>query len=211
MAELKELKDLTPEERIARLKKLQEEKEKEIEEAKTLLTETFKELEDREEEKLKVPIEQVKAEDESILFTEEEKQIFRMRRFREGKKATETEEGDRPAKQSREHSLDEMVGEERVSKEAAEAAKMPDYHSQIEQVAKKAQAMYQSPATWFSETEKQLRSVQYGSSMEAEEKQRMLYEAESQIHKMEELGLTTYARRLASLAEEIHHTVKYAR
>ena len=51
MATVDELKKLSPDERIKRLKELEEERKKEIEEAEELIKETTQELADAEEKK----------------------------------------------------------------------------------------------------------------------------------------------------------------
>lgn len=75
MATVDELKKLNPEERIKRLKELEEERKKEIAEAEELIKETAQELADAEEKK-KIPIPQARATDlSSALTTAEEKQL----------------------------------------------------------------------------------------------------------------------------------------
>ncbi|MEK6854468.1 MAG: hypothetical protein AABX60_03965, partial [Nanoarchaeota archaeon] len=69
-----ELKRLSPQERIKRLKELEEERKKEIEQAEVLIKETVREIADAEEKK-RIPIPQARATDLSALGTSEEKQI----------------------------------------------------------------------------------------------------------------------------------------
>ncbi len=68
------LKKLSPEERIRRLKELEEERKKEIEEAEELIKETTRELADA-EEKRRIPIPEARATDLSTLNTLEEKEL----------------------------------------------------------------------------------------------------------------------------------------
>ncbi len=75
MATVDELKKLSPDERIKRLRELEEERKKEIEEAEELIKETAQELAAAEEKK-KIPIPQARATDmSSALTTAEEKQL----------------------------------------------------------------------------------------------------------------------------------------
>jgi len=78
---LEELKKLPPEERIEKLRELAEKNRKEIEEAQKLIKESKQELEKKEKEKIDIPIPQIKAFDIESLFTEEEKEIYREKRF----------------------------------------------------------------------------------------------------------------------------------
>jgi hypothetical protein len=81
MADIDEIKKLSPEERLKRLKKLEEERRKEIEEAEKLRIESVGQLEREEEIRQKIPVPQMKAVDIDQLFTKEEKQIFAAKRY----------------------------------------------------------------------------------------------------------------------------------
>ncbi len=89
MAEIDEIKKLSPEERVKRLKKLEEEKRKEIEEAEKLMKESVGQLEREEEIRRKIPVPQMKAVDIGQLFTKEEKQIFAAKRYQKADTAEE--------------------------------------------------------------------------------------------------------------------------
>ncbi len=89
MAEIDEIKKLSPEERVKRLKKLEEEKRKEIEEAEKLMKESVGQLEREEEIRRKIPVPQMKAVDIGQLFTKEEKQIFAAKRYQKAETAEE--------------------------------------------------------------------------------------------------------------------------
>jgi len=111
MAEIDEIKKLSPEARIKRLRKLEEEKRKEIEEAEKLMKESVGELEREERIKKELPIPQMKAVDVGELFTQEEKQIFATKRYEESKLRREEPEEEKPnAKEER--TLEEQVWEE---------------------------------------------------------------------------------------------------
>ena len=81
MTETDDLKKLPPDERIKKLKALEEEKRKEIEEAQQMLKESAVELEREEKIKQEVPVPQMKAVDIGQLFTKEEKQVFATKRY----------------------------------------------------------------------------------------------------------------------------------
>jgi len=107
MADIDELKKLSPESRIKRLKALEEEKRKEIEEAEQLIKESVGELEREEKIKQEVPIPQMKAVDVGQLFTQEEKQVFATKRYEKFEKVDDSEE---PV-QKEEKTLEEEVRE----------------------------------------------------------------------------------------------------
>jgi hypothetical protein len=77
---IKKLKKLSPKERVERLKELQKKDREEIEKAQKLLQETEEEL-GREKELEKIPIPQLKAVDIDALFSPEEKELFKAKRF----------------------------------------------------------------------------------------------------------------------------------
>ncbi len=109
MADIEEIKKLSPEERIKRLKKLEEEKRKEIEEAQKLLKESAVELEREEKIKKEIPIPQVKAVDVGELFTQEEKQIFATKRYEESKLSRAEEAPEEAPAAAGEKTLEEEV------------------------------------------------------------------------------------------------------
>lgn len=84
-----ELKNLSPTERIKKLKEQQEKSKKEIEEAQKLIKESEAEEEQEEDLRQKIPVPQLKAVDIDSLFSPEEKEIFRLKRYIEEKKAPE--------------------------------------------------------------------------------------------------------------------------
>ena len=78
--DIEELKKLSPEERIRKLKKLQEKDKEEIEKAQNLIQESEDQLEKQEQTK-KIPIPQLKAVNIDALFSPEEKELFKAKRF----------------------------------------------------------------------------------------------------------------------------------
>lgn len=89
--DMEEIKKLNAEERIRKLKAVQEKNKEEIKKAQELLRESEEELEEKEKEKAEIPIPQLRAVDLGELFSEEERQMFKAKRF-EGKKPEEKEE-----------------------------------------------------------------------------------------------------------------------
>lgn len=92
MAKLDELRGLSPRERLRRLKELEEERKKEIQEAQELIKKSEGEIEREEQIRKEIPIPQIKAVDIEHLFTPEEKRIFEAKRFIQEKKKTKEEE-----------------------------------------------------------------------------------------------------------------------
>ena len=78
--EIEDLKKLSPKERIERLKRLQEKNKEEIEQAQKMLTKAEEESAIEDEMK-DIPIPQLKAVDIDELFSPEEKELFKAKRF----------------------------------------------------------------------------------------------------------------------------------
>lgn len=91
--DIDELKKMSPERRLHALRELEEKSRKEIEEARKLMAESEREIEVKEELERDMPIPQLAAVDIDSLFSPEEKDIFRMKRFSgEARKAEADEE-----------------------------------------------------------------------------------------------------------------------
>src|SRR3989339_1420759 len=78
---LSELKNLPPEERVKKLKEIEERNKKEIEKAHKLIQESMEEIEGEKQQKEQIPIPQVTSIDSGMLFGEEEKALFNVKRF----------------------------------------------------------------------------------------------------------------------------------
>ena len=113
MSEIEEIRKLDPEERIRRLKEVEEGRRKEIEEAEALMRDSMIEIEDAQEKKY-APINQVKAHDISQLLTAEEKRMFRTARF-EGRSGVDAGEAEGQLNLE-EVAADEMPGGETQQK-----------------------------------------------------------------------------------------------
>ena len=81
MPSIEEIKHLSPRERIERLKKLEEERKKEIEEAETLMSESVRELGEQQEKK-NLPIEQMRATDFGAIPMREEREMMATKQFK---------------------------------------------------------------------------------------------------------------------------------
>lgn len=81
--DIEDLKRLSPEERIAKLREIEKKRKKELEEAEKLMRESYTEIEDKEKEKRKVPIPQVKADEGGMadVFVGDEKELWKTKRF----------------------------------------------------------------------------------------------------------------------------------
>ncbi len=79
--ELEDLKNLSPDERIKRLKEIQERRKQEIEQAQELMSLTEEELKQRQIEKDQLPIPQLKSDTFENLLGETDREMFRMKRF----------------------------------------------------------------------------------------------------------------------------------
>ena len=127
MADIKDLKKLSPEERIDKLRKIEEEKRKELREAEDLMKESEVELAREEKIKREIPIPQVTAVDIDQLFTQEEKQIFATKRY-VGKKPDEEEEEKKPPEET---TLEDEVLEAQPQLTAEQKEEQRQYGQQL--------------------------------------------------------------------------------
>ena len=86
MEDFYELKKLSPEERVKKLKEIEERNKKKINEARKLMTESIRQIEVEEEMRRDIPIPQLTSIDIDTLFGQEEKEMFRIKRFESGDK-----------------------------------------------------------------------------------------------------------------------------
>jgi len=134
-----DIKNLPPEERLAKLKELEEKRKKELAETESLIKQSIEELTAKEERKMHVPIEQVAALNVESLQTDEEKEVFRAKRFVDSKRKdiVAEDQSSKPKQQTNipwpkspeEISLEQTLENENISKEAENAAKSnPQYN-----------------------------------------------------------------------------------
>ncbi|MBD3249315.1 hypothetical protein GF336_04685 [Candidatus Woesearchaeota archaeon] len=171
--ELEELKKLSPKERIAKLKEIQEKDKKEIEQAQELIKESEEQAE-KEDEKEKIPIPQVKSADIDSLFSAEEKQLFMEVRLEQKKQKTEETPEE---KKEKKESLEEV---------AAEAPKLPEEQQEkahiqyLEQQSQKpADMLYNRTKEIYSEAKdkgyvspkhmNELRDIEYATRKKMED------------------------------------------
>ena len=117
--ELDELRNLSPQERIKKLKELQKKDREEIEKAQKLILESEEDIE-REEEIKKMPIPQLQAVDIGSLFTPEERELFKAKRFIEAVKPEAEKE--KPKARPEERALEEVAAEAEILKVEEERA-----------------------------------------------------------------------------------------
>ncbi|MFH1053684.1 MAG: hypothetical protein V1740_04695 [Candidatus Woesearchaeota archaeon] len=89
MGEIEELKKLPPEERIKRLKELEDKDKKEIEEARKMIADSEAEAEEDQRKYQDIPVPQMRAIDIGSLFSPEEKEMFKAKRPSEVKTMTD--------------------------------------------------------------------------------------------------------------------------
>ena len=143
---LKELKRLSPKERIEKLKELQKKDKEEIEKAQKLLQEAEDEEESKQKELERIPIPQLRAVDIDALFSPEEKELFSTKRFvTETRKEEKPEEARRRPEEKAE--LERIAEEARVLKQEEEATQA-QYLTQlsqkpVEDIYNKVKSIYQ--------------------------------------------------------------------
>ncbi|MBI2664321.1 hypothetical protein HYX10_03195 [Candidatus Woesearchaeota archaeon] len=135
MSELEEIRKLEPEERIKRLKEMEDERKREIEEAEALIRDSMLEIGEA-EVKRHAPIEQVKAHDLSQLVTGEEKEVFKTARFATETRAEQPEEEinlEEMAEDAKEDAKEKGQGSRPLYGQALEDAKAKvDYSSKVQ-------------------------------------------------------------------------------
>jgi len=136
--ELKDIKKLSPEERIERLREIAKKDKKEIEDAQELIKESEVEIEEDRKEKEQIPIPQLRAANISELTGQQEKQMFRAKRY-------EREETERSGEREEEPTpLEETIEREEVTEEARKEAEKGQYFHNLstEQLTQKAEDLY---------------------------------------------------------------------
>ena len=113
--EIEDIKKLSPEERIRKLKELAKKDEEEISKAQELIKHSEAEIEAAEKEKRQIPIPQLKAVDVSTLFGKgtEEERLFRTKRFEKAEKDAAEEEAPAEEEKAGEEALEARIEVER--------------------------------------------------------------------------------------------------
>ena len=113
-----ELKNLSPEERIARLKDIQKKREEEIRKAQEMIKKSEAEIEEETKSKRQIPIPQLKSVDASSLFGKGtlEEEMFAIKQFktvRQKKQGKEKEELEEKLTPEQEEALESKIKQER--------------------------------------------------------------------------------------------------
>ncbi len=214
-----DIKKLRPEERIRRLKELEQTKKKEIEEAHRLIKETEEELSGEQKRKEKVPIPEVAKEDMEGLSGEGRELLkvhkgLQERRTAGGGTAEESEESEAPVKTRGDRSL-----LEEAVRESGRAGELPPESRGVEYAAIPAGApgAFGTAARSFYEMSMQeLQDQVYRTTRAAEERGyatgeqvRLAHYALSEVEKRLEAAeeghysLTEEAARAASLTKQL--------
>jgi len=115
--ELEELKHLSPEERLAKLKEIEEKSKKEIEEAQKLIKQSEEEISEKKKFEEKVPIPQLISEEGRGLETSEEKEMFEAQREKARKQVKE-----KAPEEKKKASLEEQIESEHIEELARKPA-----------------------------------------------------------------------------------------
>jgi len=169
VTKLNEIKKLSPEERIKKLKGIKEKNKKEINEAEKLIKDSIREINIQEEIK-DLPIPQVKAVDIESLFSPEEKEVFVTKRYENARQSHVEEE-------TAEMPLEETVEKEKpdITKEELEAQKQYQIlelrREPTENVVQEIENIYQQVRETGGVTGEQMTRA-YAANVIAEERQR---------------------------------------
>ncbi|RLG24347.1 hypothetical protein DRN85_07790 [Methanosarcinales archaeon] len=165
---LKEIKKLSPEERIKKLKKIEKENKKEINEAEKLIKDSVKEINVKEEIR-DLPIPQIKAVDIESLFAPEEKEVFAAKRYENIRQRNVEEE-------TAEIPLEETVEQEKpkITEEELEAQRQYQIlelrREPTENVVQELENIYQQVRETGGVTGEQMRMA-YAANVVARERQ----------------------------------------
>ena len=169
VTKLNEIKKLSPEERIKKLKGIKEKNKKEINEAEKLIKDSIREINIQEEIK-DLPIPQIKAVDIESLFSPEEKEVFATKRYENARQSHVEEE-------TAEMPLEETVEKEKpdITKEELEAQKQYQIlelrREPTENVVQEIENIYQQVRETGGVTGEQMTRA-YAANVIAEERQR---------------------------------------
>ena len=164
---LNEIKKLSPEERIKKLRDVEEKNKKEIEEAEKLIKDSIREINVKEEIK-DLPIPQIKAVDIESLFSPEEKEVFAAKRYKNSRHVEE---------ETTEMPLEETVEQEKsdITEKELEAQKQYQIlelrREPTENVVQEIENIYQQVRETGGVTGEQMTRA-YVANVIAEERQR---------------------------------------
>ncbi len=135
MAKPDELRNMSPEERIKRLKHMEEQNRREIDEAKRMIEVAQQEIKQEKETLRKIPIPQIKSIDATTLFGTTDKQIWEVLQFKSEEKP---EEGEKPLEKKVQEEI--IMHDEAVKQQIASASSQ---YKSIENLYGEAKAISQ--------------------------------------------------------------------
>ena len=151
-----------------------------------------------EEEKEKIPIDQLRAVDETLLQTAEEREIFRSKRFGSAKGKTESDATAAPVTRPPEE-LEEIA-----QRAPAEVPGPKQYGSPLTTVLEEMQSRYRNPHDVAQEATKIILTAAYSHDMTEEEKWRTYGDAKSLMAALEDRGAPSQELRyLANATQKI--------
>lgn len=199
---IEDMKRLSPEERLKKLRELQEKRRKEIEEAQKLLKESEEELRMQKGLEEKIPIPQVTAEQEETLTSTEEKEVFTQHRLKvASRKATETKK-----KEVKEETLEQAVAEE-----------APRFDQAAKEDSTAILELSQRPVDYFRNVFEEVTRRTYNAggmqNLPEEERRRFVYMSASWDRKVEAIESNRYeptqeAFKAAVLVERLRDKLK---
>lgn len=195
MAKLEELKKLSPQERLAKLRELEESRRREIAEAREMLNDTVRELV-AEGEREQIPIDQLRAVDESTLLTTEERDLFRTKRFT-GAKSPSAESAEKPdaIKRAAEELEERVVGAPRL-------AKVKQYGSELSKVMDQLSEDYHNPHL-VKDAVEIITKAAYNPDLSEEERWKIHADSKSLEAAFEQIGIaSTEMKYLANATQK---------
>jgi len=168
---LKDIKKLSPEERIKKLKKIEEENKKEIDEAEKIIKDSIREINVKEEIR-DLPIPQIKAIDIESLFAPEEKEVFAAKRYKDLRaRHVEEETAEIPLEETVEKEKPEITKEELAAHTQYQILANELRREPTENVVQELENIYQQARDGGRVTGEQMRMA-YAADVVARERQR---------------------------------------
>lgn len=199
--EIDKLKGLSPEERIKRLKELEQKRKKEIESAQKLIKQTEIEIEEKSKEKQQLPIPQLKSEDLASLTSKEEKEIFKIKRYESSSEKKETKNKE-PKPDLR---LEETIWQEKLPEEKRLEANV-QYQQQlatqpIDQLKEKLEYLNQNSQSLSYDQKKEVSNINYAL-------QKKMDDIESGKYRPDDYSTVKEVQESLSMAKKIENSYK---
>lgn len=166
VSRLRELRNLPPEERLKRLREIEEQNRKEIEEAHKLMQESEAEIIEDEKEKEQLPIPQLKVTDIDMLVSDEERRIFATKRQVDVRRKKTDEDEEKPALRI-DKGLEEALGEQSIRLTPAQIEESKQY--QVRLAAIPTRDVYSMVGNLMQEVKQQLDERGYLSEQQRKE------------------------------------------